>query len=79
MRKDKREDNGKQMKQYGDKISASSEKAMWRSEQKKKKNTRETKIKRVGRWRKAIRGIRGMRDLQMVGDCCHRNTERAEQ
>lgn len=32
----KKEDNGKQMKQYGDKISASSEKATWRSEQKKK-------------------------------------------
>lgn len=38
MKKDnkKKEDNGKQMKQYGDKISASSEKATWRSEQKKK-------------------------------------------
>lgn len=40
MKKDKKEDNGKQMKQYGDKISAWSEKATWRSEQKKKKHGR---------------------------------------
>lgn len=46
----KKENNGKQMKQYGDKISAQSEKATWRSEQKImkkiKKNTTEDQNQR---------------------------------